>query len=408
MKAALMKVGYILTTFPCQSETFAIGEIEGLRKLGFDITVFAAAGQPYAHRYAEAPIIFYRPCLFSVSTLLAIGYMCIRYPLALGKLVCLILKLIGSCPREAISLIGNLRTIGFFARHLDREAISHIHAYFLSWPASIGMALSIVTRRPFSISAHARDIFVEHGATELKVSHAKFVKTCTKQGLKQLKANLPTKYHHKLNLIYHGTRTASVCPDILDKMSESKPNDTIIAVGRLIQKKGFGGLLRAFASVLQEKPHCKLMIVGDGPEKKQLNGLVDQLGLKDHVQLLGWREPDVTLRLIKQAIMLVAPSVIADDGDRDGIPNVILEAFACGTPVVASSLGGISEVVEHHKTGLLVKPGDVRELTSAIKELLNDKDLQRHLSQTAYETVVERFDSMKNVKQLSHLFISTN
>jgi colanic acid/amylovoran biosynthesis glycosyltransferase len=408
MKIPVMKIGYILTTFPSRTETFAIREIQGLRKLGFDITVLAAAGSHDVHGCTQTTKILYRPRLFSTNALLAIGYMCLRYPLTLGKLLCMVIKLIGSHPREAISLIGNLHTIGFFARHLDREAISHIHAYFLSWPASIGMALSIVTRRPFSISTHARDIFVEHGATELKVSHAKFIRTCTKQGLEWLKANLSTKYHHKLNLVYHGTRVDGFSHLRKRKVAESKCIDTVIAVGRLIQKKGFGGLLRAFALVLQEKPHCKLMIVGDGSERKQLNRLVRQLAIEAHIEFLGWQEPNVTLQLIKKATILAAPSVIADDSDRDGIPNVILEAFTHGTPVVASSLEGIREVVEHQKTGLLVKPGDVRELASAITDVLNNKDLQLHLSQTAYETIVERFDSVKNVKQLSHLFISTN
>ncbi|MCK4794534.1 MAG: glycosyltransferase family 4 protein [Desulfobacteraceae bacterium] len=404
-----MKVGYILTTFPCRTETFAAREIEELYKLGFDITVLAAEDQHCARGCTQTTKVLYRPSLFSVNAVLSIGYLSVRYPLAFGKLVCLILKLIVSCPREALSLIGRLHTIGFFSRHLDHEAISHIHAYFLSWPASIGLALAIATGRTLSISAHARDIFVERGAAELKASRAKFITACTQQGLKHLKANLPVKYHHKLNLTYHGTRIAFGCPDLRKRnIADSKPNDTVIAVGRLIQKKGFEGLVRAFALVVRRKPHTMLMIAGDGPGQKRLNGLIEQLALEDHAELLGWQEPDVTLRLIEQATMLVAPSVIADDGDRDGIPNVVLEAFASGTPVIASNLEGISEVVEHRKTGLLVKPGDVRELASAIEELLNNKDLQSHLSQAAYEMTVQRFDSTKNTKQLAKLFIGTN
>lgn len=409
MKKPVMKIGYILTTFPGRTETFAAREIEGLRKLGFVITVLAATSQRHAHACVEDTEVFYRPSLFATEALLSIGYLSIRYPLALGRLLCVALRLLGACPREAMSLIGNLHTIGFFARHLDREAVSHIHAYFLSWPATIGLGLSAATGRSFSISAHARDIFVEHGAIKLKVSRAKFVTTCTRQGLKHLKASLPAQYHHKLRLCYHGIRMGSGCPDHGGKnISESKRNDTVIAVGRLVQKKGFGDLLRAFALVVRKKPHCRLMIVGDGSGQKQLNGLTEQLALKDHVELFGWQGHDLTLRLIEQATVLVAPSVISDDGDRDGIPNVILEAFASGTAVIASSLKGISEAVEHRRTGLLVKPGDVKELASAIKELLNSKKLQSQFSQTAYETAVQRFDSAKNTKQLAKLFISTN
>jgi glycosyltransferase involved in cell wall biosynthesis len=308
-----------------------------------------------------------------------------------------------------MSLICNIHTIGFFAKHLDHEAISHIHAYFLSWPAVIGLALSVTTGRSLSISAHARDIFIEHGAIKLKASRAKFITTCTRQGLKYIKANLPAKHHHKLILNYHGIRITSECSDQREiNTSEFKPNGTVIAVGRLIPKKGFEVLLRAFDLVVQKKPHCRLMIVGDGSGQKKLTGLIKQLSLDNHVELLGWQKHDTTLQLIRQATVLVAPSLVAEDGDRDGIPNVILEAFACGTPVIASNLEGINEVVEHRRTGMLVEPGDILGLTSAIRELLLNKCLQSRLSQTAYKTAAQRFDSMKNAQQLAKLFININ
>jgi glycosyltransferase involved in cell wall biosynthesis len=136
--------------------------------------------------------------------------------------------------------------------------------------------------------------------------------------------------------------------------------------------------------------------------------LTEQLNLKNHVEFLGWQDFDATLRLIRQSTVLVAPSIISDDGDRDGIPNVILEAFACGTPVIASRLEGISEAVEHRVTGLLVKPGDVVKLASAIEELLDNRYLHRELSHRAYETVIQRFNSAENTKQLCKLFSSVN
>ncbi|MCX5637283.1 MAG: glycosyltransferase family 4 protein [Planctomycetota bacterium] len=401
-----MKIGYILTTFPCLTETFAAQEIECLRKLGFDITVFAAAGQRHTQLCRETLKVIYRPSLFSADAVLSIGYISVKYPLALVKLFCLILKLVGSYPREAVTLIGNLHTIGFFAKHLDHEAISHVHAYFLSWPATIGLALCIATGKTFSISAHARDIFVEHGTIELKVSRAKFVRTCTRQGLEHLKANLPSKYHHKLNLVYHGVKVAFEHPDAYDRnVAEIKHSQMIVTVGRMVQKKGFEGLLKALASVVQERPQCKLSIVGGGPGQDKLNSLVEQLALQGHVQLLGWQEHDMALRLIKQATLLVVPSVIADDGDRDGIPNVILEAFALGTPVIASNLDGISEVVQHRRTGLLVRPGDVGQLASAVKELLDNKVLQKQLSEAGYKMVLHHFDPMKNARTLVKLFL---
>ena len=400
-----MKVGYILTTFPCRTETFAAREMRSLTASGLNITVFAAAGEKHVPSQGEGWSVFYRPPRLSAKALLSIGYLLSRYPMALGKLLRLVLRLMSECPREAVSLMGNIHTVAFFARYFDAREISHIHAYFLSWPAIIGLALAAVTGRPFSISAHARDIFVEHGAMELKVARAGFVTVCTKQGLKYLKDSLPEKYHNKLHLNYHGIKTTFDLP-VHDERSISMSGgvDTVIAVGRLIGKKGFKDLLRAFELVVKKKSEPRLVVVGDGSEREQLEKLIKKLGLENHVELLGWQSEEKTLLLIRQAALLVAPSLIANDGDRDGIPNVILEAFISGTPVIAARLDGISEAVEHRKNSLLVKPGDIKELASAIDELLRDKQLQRRLSQEVRETVIERFDLDKNAGRLIRLF----
>jgi glycosyltransferase involved in cell wall biosynthesis len=250
---------------------------------------------------------------------------------------------------------------------------------------------------------------VEHGALEWKISRASFVTTCTNQGLRYLKVHLPVTYHKKLYLNYHGIELVSGFPVPGGKGNgHSKRSDMVIAVGRLVRKKGFADLLRAFSLVVRERPHSRLMIVGDGPGRQELTALTEQLDLKERVEFMGWQPPDVTLALISHAAVLAVPSAIADDGDRDGIPNVILEAFASGTPVIASRLEGISEAIEHRRTGLGVKPGDIAELAAAIKELLNDKHLQRQLSQKACETAVQRFDSAKNARQLAELFMSVN
>ena len=400
-----MKIGYMLTTFPCRSETFAAREIESLRKLGFDITVFAATANRYLHRFSEDVKVLYRPCFFSFDTISSIKYMVLNYPLGLFKLLYLIVKLFGLCPREAVLLISNLHAVSFFARQVDLDNVSHIHAYFLSRPACIGLALAKITGRTFSIAAHARDIFVERGAIKLKVSNAGFVVACTRQGLEHLKTNLPSEYHKKLYLNYHGVNTNSENPAFYDGDDcELKSNSTVIAAGRLVQKKGFAKLLEAFALVRREIPSSILMIVGQGPEQKKLNELIEELSLEDCVHLAGWQDHDVTLRLIRQATVLAAPSIIADDGDRDGIPNVILEAFAAGTAVIASNLEGISEVVNDEQTGLLVEPGDIEKLGCVLKRLLTDSGLRGYLSENARKVITDKFDSAKNIEILADLF----
>lgn len=404
-----MKIGYIFTTFPSQSEIFAVREIEGLAKSGFDITVLAASPPINANKNPKVIKILYRPAFFSQDTFTSVVYILTTSPLAVIKLLGLILELIWLSPREAMLITGNLHTICFFAKYLHQQHIAHIHAYFLSWPACIGLSLAKITNLPFSIAAHARDIFVERGAVELKLSHANFTVTCTQQGLKYLKSILPKKHHPKLHLNRHGIK-------INQKQFVHRPKNvfdvdaklTIIAVGRLIEKKGFSDLILAFADVVQDKPEIKLIIAGEGPLRKHLNETIRQLTLENYIHLLDWQKPNLTLRLIEQAAVLIAPSIITNDGDRDGIPQVILEAFACGTTVIASNLDGISEVVEHYKTGLLVNSGNIRGLSNAIRELLNNRDLRDYLSRNAYQTLKQRFSLENNIRKLAHLFAETN
>ncbi|MHC4742275.1 MAG: glycosyltransferase, partial [Planctomycetota bacterium] len=311
MTIPVMKIGCILTTFPCRTETFVAREIEGLRDLGLDITVFAAARHECPRRYADNVNVLYRPSRFSAEAVCSIGYLLVRYPLGMGKLLYLAFKLLLACPREAALLMGNLHTIGFFSRHLRHEGISHIHAYFLSWPATIGLALSVVTGLTFSISAHARDIFVEHGAMEAKASRAKFIAVCTRQGLNHLKAAFASEDQPKLHLNYHGTKTNNIDCEIGEKNNEEvKKADTVFAAGRLISKKGYANLIKAFARVVGERPGCRLMIAGEGCERRRLEELIARLALEDHVRLLGWMGHDVMLQLVRQATVMVAPSVV--------------------------------------------------------------------------------------------------
>jgi len=398
-----MKIAYIFATFPCRTETFALREIEGLSECGVDVTVLAAGGQSPPPATMQHTDVHYRPSVCSIQAILAMGYLLRRYPYGIMRLLTHTLRLVWECPSDAKILIANLHTIAYFARCLDQKNVLCIHAYFLSWPACIAMALAIATKRPFSIAAHARDIFVEQGALTLKVLHASFLTTCTRQGLSHLKANLPVGLHGKLYLHYHGIRTSQIS---CIHSSDEQIDRHIVAIGRLVPKKGFNFLLRALALLKEELPDCRLQIAGDGPQRPELIDLIRELDLSQTAELLGWQEPGSIIPLLSTAAVLAVPSVVATDGDRDGIPNVILEAFACGIPVVASNLEGISEVVRDGETGLLVEPGNSKQLASAIRQVLTDKNIYTRLSRNALQVVQEQFDLARNTKQLAAILLN--
>lgn len=397
-----MKLAYILSTFPCCSETFAAREIAELQRQGLAITVFAASRENAPAVQGDPLRIIYRPHAFSLEALAGILYIIARHPFGMLRLFLLAGALLLECPGEAKTVACNLHTIGAFARRLDREAIRHVHAYFLSWPAGIGLAVAAVTGAGLSIAAHARDVFVEHGAVRLKVARAKFLVACTRQAVQHLKSQLPATYHGRLSVCHHGVDVSRAPQRQRDRNTSAY---TLASVGRLVPKKGHGDLVQAFALVADRWPHGKLIIAGSGPEREQIEQLIGQYGLAEQVELPGWLDPHTTASLIGTSDLLIVPSVVTPDGDRDGIPNVILEALAVGTPIVATRLEGIAEAIIDGWNGLLVDPGDIGQMASAIEKVLGSPQLWEAFSLAARRTATRRFDITRNVRQLADLFM---
>ncbi len=403
-----MKVAYLFAKFPSLTETFAVREIAYLNLNGFKVYVLAAKPEVCTESRSD---VQYRPRRMSLQAWSSLLYLVRRYPLGALRLIGCCARLCCVCRKEGIQLLSNVHAVGHFARILDREGIRHVHAYWLSWPACLAVGLSVATGRTLSIAAHARDIFVESGALKWKMSRADFVVACTRQGLNYLRSRLPLRYHRKVHLVHHGIDLREASDGLIqggDQLGNLCGNNTIVAIGRLVPKKGFRHLLRAFDVLRKERDGVRLVVVGDGPEKTRLSGIIEELHMEEAVTLSGQQPHGVAMQLLKSAPFLVVPSVVAGDGDRDGIPNVILEAFACGVPVVASRLEGIREVVEHMRTGILVDPGDVDGLAMVMSMLLSNRSLRAALSRQAYRVLRRRFDARTSAERLARLFVKVS
>ncbi len=397
-----MKIAYILGTFPAASETFARREIDSLGEMGWDVRPFVARRSAETRDAATAAVC--RPGVLSVEAVRAVAHLLWRHPLGVVRWLCLLIEILRECPRDALVLCRNIHTVAHFVRAMDRDGIGHVHAYFLSWPALIGVAVARVTRRSFSMAAHARDLFVESGALKAKARTARLIVTCTRQGADHLAAVLPGEQVEKVHLVRHGIadvgRAGGERPD---QRRRVEGTETILAVGRLVAKKGFAVLVQAFGLIATERRGLRLVIVGDGPQRAALAETARSLGIDDRFDMPGWLPHAEVLTRMDSAAMIVAPSVIAPDGDRDGVPNVLLEAGTRGLPVVASRLDGIAEIVADGETGLLVAPGDVRELADAIKRLLADASLREHLARGAQAHLRRHYDLGRNVARIDHL-----
>lgn len=285
---------------------------------------------------------------------------------------------------------------------LRKFGVNHIHAHFASIPTEYAMLASILLEIPYSFSAHAYDIYKSDLLKE-KIKHADFVLTCTAFNRDYLIRNSPGQSKEKINLVYHGLNLEKFKPD----RKNSIPN-IILAVGRLVEKKGFSYLISACGILKERGMGFKLIIVGEGPQRKELAEKVAKHGLDDFVEFAGTLDQKDLIPLYNKAGIFTLPCVVVSGGDRDGIPNVIVEAMAMELPVVSTTVSGIPEVVENNADGILVKPNDSEELAYAIKKLLLDEGLRIALGKRAREKVLkeEMFDGRKNGAKIAGMFLN--
>jgi glycosyltransferase involved in cell wall biosynthesis len=409
-----LTVGYILKMFPRFSETFILNEILELERRGLRIVVFSmktpneTLRQPRV-RQVRAPI-WVIPS-FRGSQL---------WPHIISHLGCLL-----RFPKRYITtllFVWKRRTRAawskfFFAPYIVRQAraagVEHFHAHFASGPARQAKLASLLSGIPFSFTAHAKDLFWDghqHGNNhklKKRVRLASFVVTISEYNRTFVEGLNFTVPRRRLITVYNGLdldRWPLLRPDGLPRNGSPGARPLIIAVGRLVPKKGFPVLVEACSILATQMHDFTCVIAGDGPEKEHLRALVRRYGLKDRVLLPGSIPQDrLVTEFLTRASLLVQPSVVAADGDQDGIPTVILEALASGLPVVATAVSGIGEAVSDGETGLLVHPGDPTALAAAMRAVLADPSLAARLATGGRRLAETRFNLKNNAKVLIHL-----
>jgi glycosyltransferase involved in cell wall biosynthesis len=290
---------------------------------------------------------------------------------------------------------------------LDEPEIRHLHAHFAHGTTTVAWLASTITGVPFSFTGHAKDIYAPSlnpaGLLRRKLDAARFAVTCTEANRRHLAGIAPRAAVHR---VYHGLNA-----DFSQLVAENGRGPDrgerlrVLAVGRLVPKKGFDVLLRACALVAAEREDVELDVAGEaGEQEAELRALVHELGLRDRVRFRGPLGQGELFAEYRRATVLCAPSRVLSDGDRDGIPNVLVEAMACGLPVVATGISGIPELVEDGVNGLLVAPDDPGELAAAILRVARDPELARRLGAGGQVTVAERFDGERLATDLVRLF----
>jgi glycosyltransferase involved in cell wall biosynthesis len=286
------------------------------------------------------------------------------------------------------------------------KKIDHLHAHFAHDPTLIAFLVHGITGIPFSFTAHARDLYqVPEKALTDRIHESSAVITCCRANLEYLEQIAPSE-QSKFSLVYHGVNLKDFQP-VSDPEAGSAPDPLILSVGRLVEKKGFQDLLEALLIVKKRGERFQCAIYGDGPLCQQLKEWIEGHDMAGEILLMGDRTQQELISIYQNATLFILTPVQTEDGDRDGIPNVLLEAMAVGLPVITTEVAGIPELVDNNQNGLLYQPHDVEGISSGIIELLRNEEKRNRLGRAASKKVKEQFDVMQAAKRLKALFIET-
>jgi colanic acid/amylovoran biosynthesis glycosyltransferase len=404
-----MLIVYILDGFPSDSEYFILNEISELIGKGLDIRIVAIrkgrGWQSAAARYTGNAVLYDRH-FFSPVKLIAHLYLLFSAP---GKYLEVISDVAAQWRFSPVSLAKGLTrfSIGVYFLFLLRKIpVDHLHAHFSSVPADIAMIMSGLSGKGFSCSAHARDIYTADQKSLIrKIDRAQFFITCTasnKRFLERLSCGTSRKVFH----VYHGIDLASWPAKSPNRPGGEPSGVRLLTVSRLVAKKGIIYLLEAVKMLRDLGIGVNCVIIGDGPLHQLFERYRDVNGLHANIHLHGALPQSEVKSFYRSADIFVLPSVIAADGDRDGLPNVLMEALAVGIPVVTTSISAIPELVIHGLTGMLVPDRSPDGIRDAILRLLQDKELYERISRNGRRKVEEEFNIQASTDQLVEIFTS--
>ena len=402
------RIAFVLKGYPRLSETFIAQEILSLEQRGLDIDIVSLrhptdhAVHP-VHEEIEAPVNYLPEYLYQEPGRVLRGW------------------------RRARRMPGYRRARATWLRDLKRDFtpnrvrrfgqalvlaaelppdIGRIHAHFLHTPASVARYAARIRELPWSVSAHAKDIWTlpEWEARE-KLADCGWLTTCTRYNVEHLQslADDPAKVH----LNYHGIdlRRFPLPVGYGSPADGSDPAEPVrlLSVGRAVEKKGYAGLLAALAR-LPGDLHWRLVHVGGGPLLERLQKQAADLGLGGRIEWLGPRPQEEVLEQYRFADLFVLNSQVDANGDRDGLPNVLLEAQSQGLPVLATEISGIPELVRDGRNGLLVPQRDHGRLAAALERLIRAPGLRCRLGRNGLRRIHARFDKERNIDALRALF----
>jgi glycosyltransferase involved in cell wall biosynthesis len=400
------KVAYLLAQFPKLTETFLLAEMLAVEALGCPIAIYALRRGPRGPMHPEAAALLPRVHFhgwFSWPLLRAQAHYLRRRPRAyFGVLATLIRANWGSLRYVAGALVFFPQAV-YFARHMQRAGVSRVHAHFASHPAAAAYVIKHLAGIPFSFTAHGSDLHRDRHMLREKVAAADLAVAISEYNRQCILEECGAACREKVAVIHCGVDVDRFPHSLRQKRP---PGDVwrIVCIGTLHEVKGQRHLLEACRLLVQRGHRLTCHLLGEGPDRRRLVRQACRAGLELRVRFHGALPRPQLLELLDRADVLVAPSVASRDGRREGIPVAIMEAMACGVPVVASRLSGIPELVAHEVTGLLVPPGDAKALADALERIFASPAERCQMAAAARQKILEQFDARANAASLVQHF----
>ena len=401
----LENVAVVLKGYPRLSETFIAQELLGLQQRGLHFSIYSLRQPTDVQRHPihdeiNVPVHYLPEYLYRapLRTLKGLIKVCRRRGFALA-LSTWIRDLRRDRTANRVRRFGQALVL---AAELP-DNTGWIYAHFLHTPASVARYAAMINGTPWSCSAHAKDIYTSPDWELIeKLEDLQWLVTCTEANRSHL-ANLAPNQSSKINLLYHGIDLSRFPPPGAINIRPQPTPITILSVGRAVAKKGYRDLLQAL-SLLPDDLDWKFIHIGGGDLLPELKSLAHDLALHERIEWLGAKTQDQVMDAYRAADLFVLASRIADDGDRDGLPNVLLEAQSQGVACVSTAVSAIPELINNGQTGLLVEPGAPNQLAGAIAKLACDLSLRQKLGAAGQARVRENFGHDRGITTLAHRF----
>jgi colanic acid/amylovoran biosynthesis glycosyltransferase len=398
--AVAPKLAYLASAYPAISHTFILREIRGLRARGYEI-VTASINRPdrpvdkmESYERQEARNTYCLKADGISGALAALGYWLARSPACLLRMFAFGFE-VRTGGRWWAGLAYSVEA-AMVARWMRRENVAHLHVHFGNVGASIGMLVKRLTGCHLSYTIHGPDEFddVPGQQLALKMQEADAVICISQFARGQLMRISHPDHWPKFLLCRLGVTPAQFQFSLRD----GGPTARLLCVGRLTPAKCQVLLVQACALLRDRGVPFQLTLVGAGPDRERVERAIAELGLQPHIALTGALNQEAVREQFAQADIFVLPSL------AEGIPVVLMEAMASGVPCVTTPVNGIPELIEHERTGLLARPGDVESLAGELQRLIADPTLRRRLALAAHDKLLADFDLDHNVAALGRIF----